>query len=65
MNKKPLDMIRKQEAVYKQDYKEKDLSDTEWIKAMVENPKLINRPIIEIGNKTVWADPPENLDQII
>ena len=64
LNKKPLEMIRKQEAVYKSDYKGKELSDDEWIKAMVDNPKLIQRPIIVSDNKAVWGDPPENIDEL-
>ena len=64
LNKKPLEMIRKQEAIFKQEYKGKELSDQEWIKAMVANPKLIQRPIIVDGEKAVWGDPAENIEFI-
>jgi arsenate reductase (glutaredoxin) len=62
LNKKPLEMIRTQEAVYKQNFKGKDFTDDEWIKIMVENPKLIKRPIVVKGDKAVWGDPAEELE---
>ena len=64
LNKKPEEMIRKQEKVFKENYKGKSFSDTEWIKIIAENPKLLNRPIIVKGEKAVWGDPPENIDQL-
>jgi arsenate reductase (glutaredoxin) len=64
LNKKPQDMIRTQEAVYKQNFKGKNFTDDEWIKIMIENPKLIKRPIVVKDNKAVWADPPENINEL-
>ena len=61
LNKKPHEMIRAQEAVYKSAFKGKQFNDHEWVKIMVENPKLIKRPIVVKGNKAVWGDPPEEL----
>jgi len=62
LNKKPLEMVRTQEAIYKSDFKGKNFTDDEWIKIMIENPKLIKRPIIVNGNKAVWGDPVEEID---
>ena len=64
IGKKPFEMIRKQEALYKKEYKGKELSDGEWIKIMSENPRLINRPIIETDDKAVWGDPVEEIEKI-
>ncbi len=64
LNKKPQEMIRTQEAVYKQNFKGKNFTDEEWIKIMVENPKLIKRPIVVKGNRAVWGDPPEEIDAL-
>ena len=64
LNKKPQEMIRTQEAVYKQNFKGKNFTDDEWIKIMVENPKLIKRPIVVKGNKAVWGDPAEEIDKL-
>lgn len=61
----PIDLVRKNEAIWKSDYKGKDLTDSEIIKAMIENPKLIERPIVINGNKAVVGRPPENILTII
>ncbi len=65
LNAKPQEMIRTQEEVYRKQFKGKNFTDDEWVKIMVENPKLIQRPIIVKKYKAVWADPPENLDKLI
>ena len=65
MGKSPHDMIRTQEKEYKENYKGKDLSDDEWIQVMVDNPKFIQRPIIETEDKAVWGDPPQNIDELL
>ena len=62
LNKNPFDMVRTQEDIYKSNFKGKNFTDDEWIKIMVENPKLIKRPIIEKGNKAVWGIPVEEID---
>lgn len=62
---KPLDLVRQNEAIWKSDFKGKDLSDSEIIKAMVENPKLIERPIVINGNKAVVGRPPEKISDIL
>ena len=43
---KPIDLIRKNEKIWKNNYKGKEMSDIEIIKAMERNPKLIERPIV-------------------
>ncbi len=65
LNKKPYDMIRVQEADYKTKFKGKKFTDDEWIKIMVETPKLIKRPIVVRGYKAVWGDPPEEIDALL
>lgn len=58
------ELIRTQEPVYKQYYKGKELTRDEWVKAMVENPKLIGRPVVERGEAAVLGNPPENIDRL-
>ncbi|WP_194767601.1 arsenate reductase (glutaredoxin) [Tamlana sp. I1] len=65
LNIKPIELVRKNEAIWKSDFKNKDLSDSEIITAMVENPKLIERPIVINGNKAVIGRPPEQIEEII
>jgi arsenate reductase (glutaredoxin) len=64
LNKKPFDMVRTQEEIYKKEFKGKNFTDDEWVKIMVENPKLINRPIVMKDNKAVWGNPPEEIDEL-
>lgn len=62
---KPIDLVRKNEAIWKENFKGKTLTDTEVIKAMVENPKLIERPIVIHDDKAIIGRPPENIKQIL
>ena len=62
--KKPFDFVRTHEQLYKSTYKGKEFSDDEWIKILVENPRLLHRPIVINGEKAVLANPPENVDSI-
>ena len=65
LNIKPIDLVRKNEAIWKAQFKNKELSDAEIITAMVENPKLIERPIVINGNKAVIGRPPETILNVI
>lgn len=57
----PESLIRKGEAIYKEQFKGKTLSDKEWIDTMVKYPKLIERPIVVKGKKAILGRPPENV----
>jgi len=59
------DLVRKTESVYIEKYKGKDLSEEEWISAMVENPILIERPIVVSGDKAVIGRPTENIYTVL
>jgi len=62
---KPIDLIRKNEAIWKEQFKGKTLSDAQIIDAMLKNPKLIERPIVINGNKATIGRPPEKILDII
>ena len=62
---KPQEIVRTQEADYKQNYKGKDFSDDEWIRILIENPKLIRRPIIVKNEKAVLGDIVEHIDSLL
>lgn len=59
------DLIRKGEDIYKDIYKGKTLSEEEWLDAMVENPKLIERPIVLKNGKAALGRPPEQVLDIL
>jgi arsenate reductase len=49
----PIDLVRKNEALWKSEFKGKDLNDAQIIALIVANPKLIERPIIINKNKAI------------
>lgn len=55
---KPIELVRKNEQIYKDRFKDKSLTDIEWIEAMIEFPVLIERPIVVKGNKAIIGRPP-------
>ena len=61
----PIDLVRKNEAIWKEKFKNLELSDAEIITAMVENPKLIERPIVINNEKAVVGRPPEIIKSIL
>ncbi|MCT4583080.1 MAG: arsenate reductase (glutaredoxin) [Flavobacteriales bacterium] len=58
-------LIRKGEKDFKEHFKGKELSEEEWIDAMLTYPKLIERPIIVKGDKAVIGRPIENVIDLI
>tara|TARA_R110002072_G_scaffold48038_5_gene131401 strand:- start:4230 stop:4571 length:342 start_codon:yes stop_codon:yes gene_type:complete len=61
----PIDLVRKNETIWKENYKGKTLSNSEIIAAMIANPKLIERPIVINNNKAIIGRPPEIIKQIL
>lgn len=61
LNLKPQNIIRTGEQIYKDRFKDMHFTDAEWIDILVENPKLIERPIVIKGNTGVIGRPPENV----
>jgi arsenate reductase len=63
---KPRDLLRQGEARYAElGLKERALSDDALIELMVENPTLIERPIVVSGNKAAIGRPPETVREIL
>ncbi len=62
---KPIDLVRKNEQEWKDNYKGKELTDSEVIKAMVNHPKLIERPIVVNGDKAAIGRPIEAVQAIL
>lgn len=54
---KAKELVRKKEPVYKEKFEGKKLSEKEWIKVMIENPILIDRPVVIKDNKAIIERP--------
>lgn len=62
---KPIELVRSGEKIWKEKYKGKILTDSEIIKAMAENPKLIERPIVILNKKAVIGRPKERINTLL
>ncbi len=66
MNMKPRELLRKSEAVYKElGLADDKFSDSELIALMIEHPDLIQRPIVERGERAVLGRPTENVKELL
>ncbi|RPH29380.1 MAG: arsenate reductase [Bacteroidales bacterium] len=63
-NLKPSQIVRTNEEYYKSSLKGKNFTDDEWIKILIENPKLIQRPIVVGKYKAIIANPPSEIDRL-
>ncbi len=62
----PRDLMRKKEAAYKEhNLNDPSLSDDQLIQAMIENPILIERPIVLANGKAALGRPPEQVLEIL
>ena len=62
---KPIELVRKNEAIWKEKYKAKDFTDDQLIKILSNEPKLIERPIIVSEKLAVIGRPAENIDKLL
>jgi len=53
----PIELVRQKEAIWKENYKGKDLSDDEILEAMIEHPRLMERPIVVHNEKAIVGRP--------
>jgi len=61
LNIRPIDLVRTKELVWKENFKGKQLNDDQIIEAMINFPKLIERPVVIYKNKAILARPSENV----
>lgn len=62
---KPFDLLRRAEPDFKLAGIDKDSPDNEVIAAMVKYPSILQRPIVEVGDKAVLARPIEKALEIL
>ena len=65
LDMKASELVRKGEAVFKNQFSNKNYSEAEWLSILAENPILIERPIVVMGDKAVIGRPPEKILQLI
>lgn len=61
----PADIMRKGEKIFKELKLKDEANSDKLIAAMVENPILIERPIVTKGRKAALGRPPENVLDIL
>lgn len=65
LNFSPIQLVRKTEKIWKENYKDRDLSEEELVSIMVKHPKLIERPIVETEKQAVVGRPPTEIKEIL
>ncbi|MGM0589157.1 MAG: arsenate reductase (glutaredoxin) [Bacteroidota bacterium] len=62
---RPHQLVRKKEKIYKEQYKGQNMDDEAWLHAMVDHPKLIERPIVIKNDKAILGRPPEKVLELL
>ncbi len=65
LNMRPAEIVRTQEDEFKEKLKGKTFTDEEWITILLENPKLIQRPIVVKNHKAVLGQPADEIDRLL
>lgn len=65
LNLKPKDLVRTKETLWKEKYKDKNLSGKRLLNILSKNPQLIERPIVIKNGKAVIARPTELVKEIL
>ncbi|MEM9857857.1 MAG: arsenate reductase (glutaredoxin) [Bacteroidota bacterium] len=61
----PEELVRKGEAIFKDKFKGKEFSKDDWLKIMIEYPKLMERPIVVKKDQAIIGRPPENVLKLL
>ena len=64
LNYSAIELVRKNEKIWKDNFKNSNLSEEEIILKMIEFPNLIQRPIVVYKNKAVVARPTEKIEDL-
>jgi len=65
LNIKPIELVRTNESIWKENFKHLDFTDEELIAVMAKYPQLIERPIVINDNKAVIGRPPKKILDIL
>ena len=58
-------LVRRGEDLYLDEYKDRKMTEAQWIKVLVANPILIERPIVVNGEKALIVRPPTDILDIL
>lgn len=61
----PIALVRQKEKIWIENFKGKTISNEQIIQAMIDNPILIERPIVINGNKAAIGRPPQKIEKIL
>ena len=59
------DLVRRGEAAFKENYAGREMSDEQWLAALIAHPILIERPIVVRGERAVIGRPPEKVLELL
>ena len=61
LNIRAEDLVRREEAEFKEHFAGKQLDEAGWIQALADHPRLIQRPIVISGEHGILGRPPANV----
>lgn len=59
------ELVRRGEAAFSEHYAGRELSDEQWLDALIAHPILIERPIVVCGDQAVIGRPPEKVLELL
>jgi arsenate reductase len=65
LNLSPIELVRQKEKIWIENFKGKSLTPEEIIQAMIENPILIERPIVVNGEQAIIGRDPEKVKSFL
>lgn len=65
LNIEPIELVRQKESIWVEQYKNQPMTPLDILKAIVQHPILMERPIVVHGHKAVIARPWERIQEII
>ena len=61
----PIDLVRKNESIWKENFRDENLTDEAIVDVMLKYPKLIERPIVVNGEQAIIGRPPQDITNIL